>query len=126
MSTADAHPPSPIKNSDSMPKLSRDKFRQNKLYRCPPTPPLEKLLDKEKSFKLDSVAVSNISLDYSRANPKLGSVIPPYNSVDDKSVSRYFDNFGLYDLLKRTGQVNLFFLLQRFKLQTNITFNYKL
>ena len=108
MSTADARPPSPIKNSESMPKISRDRFRQNKLYRCPPTPPLDKLYEKEKAFNLDSVAVSNISLDYSRANPKLGSVIPPYNSLEDKTVTRYFDNFGLMELLKRTGQVKMF------------------
>ena len=96
---------SPLKRSDTMPKLSRDKYRQNKIYRAPPTPPLDKIYDQEKAFKLDCVAVSNISQDYSRANPKLGSVIPPYNSLDDKAISRYFDNFGLYDLLKKTGQV---------------------
>lgn len=107
MSTANPRAPSPIKQSESLPKINRDKFRQHKLYRCPPTPPLEKLYEKEKAFKLDSVAVSNVSQDYSRANPKLGSVIPPYNSLDDKAISRYFGNFGLFDLLKRTGIVKI-------------------
>ena len=109
--TTEARPVSPVvNNSESLPKLSREKYRNNKLYRCPPTPPLDKQYDKEKAFKLDGVAVSNISHDYSRANPKLGSVIPPYNSMDDKAISRYFDNFGIYDLLKKTGQVYLYVL----------------
>jgi hypothetical protein len=59
----------------------------------------------EKSFVIDSVAVSNISVDYSRANPKLGSVIPPYNSLDDKTISAYLSNYGVSDLLRKTGQV---------------------
>jgi len=113
MSTA--NPPAPIKRSDSLPKLNRDKFRQHKLYRCPPTPPLEIQYEKEKAFTLDSVAVSNISQDYSRANPKLGSVIPPYNSFDDKAIRSYFENFGLDDLLKRTGIVRILFFSNNFE-----------
>jgi len=113
MSTA--NPPAPIKRSDSLPKLNRDKFRQHKLYRCPPTPPLEIQYEKEKAFTLDSVAVSNISQDYSRANPKLGSVIPPYNSFDDTAIRSYFENFGLDDLLKRTGIVRIIFFYNNFK-----------
>lgn len=101
----EAPAPTSAKPSEGMPKLNRDKLRQHKLYRCPPTPPLEKRLEKEREFKLDGIAVGNISQDYSRANPKLGSVIPPYNSMEDKAISRYFDNFGIYDLLKKTGQI---------------------
>lgn len=87
--------------------LPRIPTRHNKIYRAPPTPPLERLVDLEKSFVLDSVAVSNISTDYSRANPKFGSVIPPYNSLDDRYISRYFHNYGVRELLKKNGQVNL-------------------
>lgn len=93
------------RRSDSLPRLVRDKYFTNKIYRAPPTPPLEKQSDLERSFKLDCIAVSNISQDYSRANPKLGSVIPPYNSLEDKSVSKYLTNFGVDELLKKTGQV---------------------
>ncbi|CAF0950313.1 unnamed protein product [Brachionus calyciflorus] len=79
------------------------RIKSNKLYRAPPTPPLDKLYEREKSFKLDGIAVGNISTDYSRANPKLGSAIPPYNSLEDKSISSYLSNFGVPDLLKKTG-----------------------
>ena len=59
------------------PRLSRGKSRENKIYRTPPTPTPDKLIIKERSFKLDCIAVGNISEDYSTANPKLGSAIQP-------------------------------------------------
>lgn len=93
------------KKSTSMPRLTRDRYKTNKIYRAPPTPPLEKQIDLERSFKLDCIAVSNISLDYSRANPKFGSVIPPYNSLDDKSISEAVKNNGVREFLRRNGQV---------------------
>ena len=80
--------------------------RHNKLYRCPPTPPPEVQYDRERSFILDCKAVSNISNDYSTANPKLGSVIPPYMAQCDPSVDNYFDFFGIKGTLQKTGQVN--------------------
>jgi len=46
---------------------------------------------REKAFVLDCVALAQISNDYSKANPKLGPAIPPYNSQKDPSVRRYFD-----------------------------------
>lgn len=98
------------KSFETLPKINTRLNVHNKIYRTPPTPPLEKLTHMEKSFVLDSVAVSNISVDYSRANPKLGSVIPPYNSVEDKHISAYFRNYGVNDLLKKTGQVKLPFV----------------
>lgn len=93
-----------IKKTASLPRISQDKSRSHKTYRTPPTPPLEKQSDMEKSFKLDCIAVSNISLDYTRANPKLGSVIPPYNSLNDPSISEFVKNYGVRDFLKRVGQ----------------------
>lgn len=79
--------------------------RFNKLYRCPPTPPPEVQYNRERNFVLDSKAVSHISNDYSTANPKLGSVIPPYNAQTDSSVDVYFDFFGVRRTLEKTGQV---------------------
>ncbi|CAF2035820.1 unnamed protein product [Rotaria magnacalcarata] len=78
--------------------------RLNKLYRCPETPPPEVHFDREQSFVLDCKAVSNISNDYSTANPKLGSVIPPYNSQIDQHTESYFKFFGVPKTLEKTGQ----------------------
>jgi hypothetical protein len=77
--------------------------RHNKLYRCPPTPPPEIQFDLEQSFILDCKAVSNISNDYSTVNPKLGSVIPPYNSQIDSYCQSYLllrNKFGSGKKLK--------------------------
>lgn len=82
------------------------KGRHNKIYRAPPTPPPEILLEKEKTFVLDCRAVSSISSDYSKANPKLGQVIPPYNSQQDGHVSAYFGFQGVQDTLKKYKQDN--------------------
>jgi len=90
-----------LKRTGSLPRI--DKSRSCKTYRTPPTPPLEKQSDMEKDFKLDCIAVSNISLDYSRANPKMGTVIPPYNSLNDSSISEFVKSYGVKDFLKRNG-----------------------
>ena len=68
-----------------------------------PTPP--ELLTKEKTFVLDCNATSSISRDYCKANPKLGPVIPPYNSQRDKHVTNYFRFYGVNTTLRKTGQV---------------------
>jgi len=80
-------------------------YRHNKLYRSPPTPPPEVQFVRERSFILDCKAVSNISNDYSTANPKLGSVIPPYDSQFDPHVQSYFQFFGVPRTLEKSGQV---------------------
>lgn len=113
--------PGRLKNNDktaATPRLDRsfivprkrenDFERYNKLYRCPPTPPPDVQYDRERSFVLDCNAVSNISQDYSRANPKLGSVIPPYDARCDHQVDHYFQFFGVSKTLARTGQVRNF------------------
>jgi hypothetical protein len=82
-------------------------YRHNKLYHSPPTPPPEVQFDRERSFVLDCKAVSNISTDYSTANPKLGSAIPPYDSQLDPHSQSYFQFFGVPRTLKKSGQVNL-------------------
>lgn len=79
--------------------------RSNKLYRTPRTPPPEIQFDREQSFILDCKAVSNISNDYSTANPKLGSVIPPYDSQLDPHTQSYYQFFGVPRTLARAGQV---------------------
>lgn len=83
----------------------RKRSRANKIYRTPPTPTETQLLMKEKSFVLDCGATSSISRDYSTTNPKLGPVIPPYNSQRDKHVTNYFGFYGVNQTLKKTGQV---------------------
>ncbi|XP_076437134.1 sperm microtubule associated protein 1-like [Babylonia areolata] len=90
-------------NGSNSPRRSKS-GRANKIYRAPPTPPPEVLRTKEKSFILDCRATSSISGDYSRANPKLGPVIPPYNSQRDSHVDPYFRFHGVQRTLKRTGQ----------------------
>ena len=87
------------KGGESKPK------RHNKLYRCPPTPPPEEHLEMEKSFTLDCIATSSISTDYSKANPKLGPVVPPYNSQKDQHVKNYFTYHGVDKTLEKTEQV---------------------
>jgi hypothetical protein len=89
-------------------------YRHNKLYRGPPTPPPEVQYDREKSFILDCKAVSNISNDYSTANPKLGSVIPPYNAQLDPHVEGYFDFFGVRDRLRQVLQKTYFLFIRKF------------
>ena len=77
--------------SDNM--TERDKAakgRHNKLYRTPPTPPPESMMKMEKDFVLDCQATSSISMDYSKANPKLGPVISPYNGQKDKHTQAYY------------------------------------
>jgi hypothetical protein len=91
---------------DSLPAISRDKSRKFKIYRAPPTPPPEMQTAREKRFVLDCNAVSHISLDYSHANPKLGSVIPPYNGVEDKATRAYFESYGVAETLEKTNIVN--------------------
>ncbi|RUS75943.1 hypothetical protein EGW08_016289 [Elysia chlorotica] len=83
---------------------SAQKGRANKIYRTPPTPDQGDLLVKEKSFVLDCNATSSISRDYCQANPKLGPVIPPYNSQKDKHVDNYFRFYGVDSTLRKTGQ----------------------
>jgi hypothetical protein len=85
--------------------------RHNKLYRGPPTPPPDIQFERERSFVLDCKAVSNISNDYSTANPKLGSVIPPYDSQLDPHTHGYFQFFGIPKTLERSGQVYEIFII---------------
>lgn len=62
------------------------------------------MLVTEKGFVLDCNAVSSISCDFSKANPKLGPVIPPYNSQKDDHVDNYFKFHGVDKTLDKTGQ----------------------
>lgn len=80
--------------------------RHNKLYRAPPTPPPEEHIKKERGFITDGVAASSISNDFSKANPKLGPVIPPYNSQKDNHVENYFKFQGVDKTLEKTGQAH--------------------
>ncbi|PAA64716.1 hypothetical protein BOX15_Mlig017202g1 [Macrostomum lignano] len=48
--------------------------------------------------------MASISEDYSRANPKVGSVIPPYNAQKDNYVKTYFDFIGVKKTLNKNKQ----------------------
>jgi hypothetical protein len=87
-------------------KKPKKQDRSNKIYRTPATPSPVQLLVMEKSFILDCNATSSISRDYSLTNPKLGPVIPPYNSQKDKHANNYFRFNGVKRTLKKTGQYN--------------------
>jgi len=76
----------------------------NKIYRCPPTPPPEAIFEKERTFVLDCIASASISSDFSKSNPKLGPVIPPYNSQGDRHVRNYFTFTGVDRTLRRAQQ----------------------
>lgn len=103
-SSADLRPTTP-RSPFVPPTRATSVSRHNKLYRCPPTPPPEVQYDRERSFILDCKAVSNISNDYSVANPKLGSAIPPYVAQNDQSTDNYFEFFGVKNRLQQVGQV---------------------
>lgn len=81
--------------------------RHNKLYRTPPTPPPPQLMEKEKGFVLDCQATSSISTDFSKANPKLGPVVPPYNGQKDGHTETYFKFISVPQSLKFHGQDNM-------------------
>lgn len=85
---------------------AKEKVKENvnKLYRTPPEPTAEDLYEKEKAFVLDSMAVSSISQDYSKTNPKLGPVIPPFNAQKNRHTKPYFKYFGVNKVLEKTGQ----------------------
>ncbi|XP_040207914.1 uncharacterized protein C17orf98 homolog [Rana temporaria] len=76
------------------------------LSRFAPSPSLAEIQMREKRFVLDCVAVERISKDYSVSLPKLGSVIPPYNSQKDYHVRGYFLARPVPPVLKKTGQSN--------------------
>ncbi|XP_067934118.1 sperm microtubule associated protein 1-like [Watersipora subatra] len=74
--------------------------RLNKIYRTPPTPTPDELMRAEKTFVLDCQAASSISSDYSKANPKLGPVVPPYNGQRDSHTDGYFKFVSVPQSLK--------------------------
>ena len=76
-------------------------------------PPLtqEQKLKKEKGFVLDAVAVSTLSDDSGRANPKMATAIPPYNAQKDRHSKGYFEKPVVRKLLKKTDQVRMSLVL---------------
>ncbi|CAH8575274.1 unnamed protein product [Schistosoma rodhaini] len=60
----------------------------------------------ERQFILDCIAVRQICDDYSKANPKHGSIIPPYNGQLDPYAKSYFESLNIQKLLEKTGQVS--------------------
>jgi hypothetical protein len=82
---------------------------QYKLSRCVKNGPSqrtpEELRRLEKGFVLDNIAVSTFSDDSGRANPKMSTAIPPYNSQIDSHTKNYFEKKLVQRLLTRTQQV---------------------
>ena len=107
------------KSAKSVKSVSSAKGRHNKIYRTPPTPPPEELLVKEKGFVLDNNAVASISQDYCKANPKLGPVIPPFNSQRCRHSANYFRFHGVDKTLRRSGQVSRISVLSIINYTTN-------
>ena len=70
-------------------------------------PPLtsEEKTKQEKGFILDAIAVSTLSDDSGRANPKMATAIPPYNGQKDKHAKGYFERPVVQKLLNKTEQV---------------------
>ncbi|CAH8513414.1 unnamed protein product [Schistosoma mattheei] len=58
----------------------------------------------ERQFILDCIAVRKICDDYSKANPKHGSIIPPYNGQLDPYAKSYFESLNIQKLLEKNGQ----------------------
>ena len=71
----------------------------------PPCPTQEEKTQCEKGFVLDSIAVSTLSDDSGRANPKMATAIPPYNAQKDKHSKGYFEKPVVKKLLRKTEQV---------------------
>ncbi|XP_054847567.1 uncharacterized protein C17orf98-like [Eublepharis macularius] len=71
-----------------------------------PPPSKFKLLERERWFILDGVAVDRIAKDYNHSLPKLGSVIPPYDAQRDPHATAYFASKPVLPLLQQMGQAN--------------------
>lgn len=89
-----------------MPQHQEYKLARFAKYGPPPMTPEDKA-KLEKGFVLDSIAVSTLSDDSGRANPKMATAIPPYNAQKDKHSKGYFEKPVVKKLLKKTEQVRL-------------------
>lgn len=89
-------------------KMSQQQYKLARFAKYGP-PPLsqEDKLKSEKGFVLDAVAVSTLSDDSGRANPKMATAIPPYNGQKDKHSKGYFEKPVVKKLLKKTEQVRI-------------------
>ena len=80
-----------------------------KFARCVKTGPPQRSPEEkkrlEKGFVLDNIAVSTLSDDSGRANPKMNTAIPPYNAQVDPHTKNYFEKKLVQRLLSRTQQV---------------------
>ncbi|CAH8539623.1 unnamed protein product [Schistosoma rodhaini] len=70
----------------------------------------------ERQFILDCIAVRQICDDYSKANPKHGSIIPPYNGQLDPYAKSYFESLNIQKLLEKTGQLDSMYYSYLFKI----------
>lgn len=86
-----------------MPQNQDYKLARFAKYGPPPLTSEEKT-KQEKGFVLDAIAVSTLSDDSGRANPKMATAIPPYNGQKDKHAKGYFEKPVVQKLLNKTEQ----------------------
>ncbi|XP_063726452.1 sperm microtubule associated protein 1-like [Symsagittifera roscoffensis] len=91
------------KTEKQKPTKREYKYNYRRQY-VPPGRTEEDQNNRERGFVLDCIALSQISNDYSKANPKLGPAIPPYNSQKDPSVRRYFQYHDIEKVLLGSHQ----------------------
>lgn len=88
--------------------MSQQQYKLARFAKYGPLPlSQEDKLKAEKGFVLDAVAVSTLSDDSGRANPKMATAIPPYNGQKDKHSKGYFEKPVVKKLLKKTEQVRI-------------------
>lgn len=90
----------------------------------PPSLTPEQKARQEKGFVLDSIAVSTLSDDSGRANPKMATAIPPYNAQTDKHAKGYFEKPVVQKLLKKTEQVKIRSIRLFIKVKKTVTGTY--
>ena len=88
----------------------QQEYKLARFAKCgPPSLTSEEKVEQEKGFILDAVAVSTLSDDSGRANPKMATAIPPYNAQKDRHSKGYFEKPVVRKLLRQTEQVRLSF-----------------
>lgn len=93
-------------------KMSQQQYKLARFAKYGPPPMTqEDKVKQEKGFVLDAVAVSTLSDDSGRANPKMATAIPPYNAQKDRHSKGYFEKPVVRKLLTKTEQVIISFIL---------------
>ncbi|XP_029429497.1 uncharacterized protein C17orf98 homolog [Rhinatrema bivittatum] len=84
--------------------MARRMARRPSTWNCFPIRTDVRLQRLEQNFILDGIAAEKQKSKYDYAQPKLWSIIPPYNSQRDQHAASYFANPNVQTLLRKTGQ----------------------